>query len=116
MPLNKMQWNVVNKWLGHVRSSNPEAIGLAVLVFDCGCLQAGPFDANGDQAGTVVHLGQLIDDETKLCEKCVIDGGAQERVEKPFLLFFQPCPLGKEERDRIGAKIFCESPTSRKEL
>jgi hypothetical protein len=116
MPLNERQWNVVNKWAGHVRSSSPEAIGLAILPFDCGCLQAGPFDANGDQAGPVVHLGQLIDSETKLCEECMKDGGSPARVDKPFLLFFQPCRLGMEERERIGAKIFCESPTSRKEV
>ena len=116
MPLNEMQWNVVYKWVGHVRSSSPEAIGLAVLAFDCGCLQAAPFDVNGDQAGPVVRLGQLIDGETKLCEKCLEDRGTPERIDKPFLLFFQPCRLGKDERDRIGTKIFCELPTSRKEL
>jgi hypothetical protein len=50
----------------------------------------------------------------KLCEKCARDGGAPERIAEPFLLFFQPCCLSKEEREQIGAKIFCESPTSRK--
>ena len=116
MPLNEMQWNVVYKWVGHVRSSNPEAIGLAVVAFECGCLQAGPFDESGDQAGPVVHLGQIIEGETKLCVKCTGDGGAPDRVDRSFLLFFQPCRLGKEERDRIGARIFSETPTSREEL
>lgn len=116
MSLNEAQWNAINKWVGHVRSSTPDAIGMAVLPFDCGCLQAAPFDVNGDRAGPVVHLGQYIDGETRLCEKCTEDGGAPERIDTPLLLFFQPCRLGKEERDRIGAKIFCESPTIRGEV
>jgi hypothetical protein len=110
--MDEKQQATVEKYSLYVKGSNPEAIGVAFLLFDCGCLQGGPFDASGDQAGPITHLGQVAEGEIMLCSACISDGGAPERVTESFLLFFQPCSLTKKERDFIGAKIFCDSPIS----
>ncbi len=113
--LEDEQTDILDLWANQVRNSTPEAIGIAFVLLECGCLKGGPFDANGDQAGPVAHREQVTDGEIKRCETCARDGGAMERVSKSFLLFFQPCSLSREEKDRIGAKIFCTSPNGGKE-
>lgn len=110
--MNEKHRATVENWANYVRNSNPEAIGVAFLAFDCGCLQGGPFNLNGDQAGPINHLGQVAEGEVKLCQACISDGGSPSRSAESFLLFFQPCNLTEEERDQMGAKIFCDSPTA----
>lgn len=109
------QTDILNIWASRIRSSNPEAIGIAFMLLECGCLKGGPFNANGDQVGPVAHREQVTDGEIRLCKECAADGGAVERISKPFLLFFQPCGLSEDEKNRIGAKIFCDSADGGKE-
>ncbi|HQN20492.1 MAG TPA: hypothetical protein PKV86_15175, partial [Syntrophobacteraceae bacterium] len=101
----------VQNFAKHIRNTNPIAIGVAYLVLDCGCMQGGPFDENGDQAGPLEHfLTQSEGDSIKICAECMKDGGPPERVIESAMLFFDPESLTDDQKETICSKIFCESP------
>jgi hypothetical protein len=109
--MNETQQNTVEKFAGHIKHTNPKAIGVAYLVLGCGCLQGGPFDENGDQAGPIEHfLTQSNGDSIKICQECMKDGGPPERVTESLLLFFEPESLTNNQREWLCNKVFCEAP------
>ena len=109
--MNERQQDTVQKFAAHVKHTNPKAIGVAYLVLGCGCIQGGPFDENGDQAGAIEHfLVHGNGDSIKICPECMKDGGPPERVSESALLFFEPGTLTNTQKEWICNKIFCESP------
>jgi hypothetical protein len=109
--MNDKQQRTVQNFAKHITNTNPKAIGVAYLVLDCGCMQGGPFDENGDQAGPVEHfLTQGEGDSIEICAECMKDGGPPERVIESAMLFFDPESLTDDQKDSICNKIFCESP------
>jgi hypothetical protein len=100
----------LEKFAAHIKNTNPVAIGVAYMVLDCGCLQGGPFDEHGDQAGPIEHfLVQASGETIKICQPCMDDGGKADRVAASGLLFFSPEELEDVEKQWLCNKIFCES-------
>jgi hypothetical protein len=109
--MNESQQSTVQKFAAHIKHTNSSAVGVAYLVLGCGCIQGGPFDENGDQAGPIEHfLTQGNGESIKICPECVKDGGPPERVAESALLFFDPVAFSDSEKNWICSKIFCESP------
>jgi hypothetical protein len=109
--MDEKQQDTAQKFAEHIKHTNPKAIGVAYLVLGCGCLQGGPFDENGDQAGPIEHfLTQSDGDSIKICPECVKDGGPPERVTESVLLFFDPDSLNTAQKHFICSKIFCDAP------
>ena len=109
--MTEQQQSTAGKFAAHIKETNPKAIGVAYLVLDCGCLQGGPFDEDGNQAGQIEHfLMQDNGGSIKLCPECVKDGGPPERVVKSALLFFDPDNFTADQKNEICGKIFCEAP------
>lgn len=104
------QVRTAQKFAAYVESTNPDAVGIALLFLECGCIQAGPFDADGDQVGPVKHLGQTDHGEIRICPECVDDGGDPQRVSNSAIIFFQPSRWTDEEKESISMKIFSETP------
>ncbi len=108
--MNEKQQNTVEKFAAHIKHTNPKAIGVAYLVLGCGCVQSGPFDENGDQAGPIEHfLTQSDGGSIKICPECMKDGGPPERVTESLLLFFDPESLTNNQREWLCNKIFSET-------
>jgi hypothetical protein len=109
--MNEKQHRTVENFAKHIKHTNPNAVGVAYLVLSCGCMQGGPFDQNGDQAGPIEHfLTQSDGDSIKICAECMKDGGPPERVVESAMLFFDPETMTDEQKERLCNKIFCESP------
>jgi hypothetical protein len=109
--LNEKQQRTVENFAKHIKHTNPKAIGVAYLILGCGCMQGGPFDENGDQAGPIEHfLTQGDGDSIKICPECMKDGGPPERVVESAMLFFDPETVTNEQRDWLCNRIFSESP------
>ncbi len=109
--MDEKQQDTAQRFVEHIKLTNPKAIGVAFLVLGCGCLQGGPFDENGDQVGPVKHLlTQSSGDSITICQECMMDGGAPERVTGSALLFFEPDRLTTAKKHWISSKIFSETP------
>lgn len=109
MTIRDDQMKTAQMFAAYVESTNPEAAGIALMFLECGCVQAGPFDGSGEQAGPVNHLGQTVHGEIRICPECVHDGGDANRASGSALIFFQPLNWTDEEKERIGTKIFSEA-------
>lgn len=108
--MNESQKNTIEKFAAHIKHTNSDAIGVAYLVLGCGCIQGGPFDKHGDQAGPVEHfLTQTDGGSIKICPECMKDGGPSERVVESLMLFFDPEGLTDNQREWLCNKIFCET-------
>jgi hypothetical protein len=108
--MDETQQSTVQKFAAHIKHTNQKAIGVAYLVLGCGCIQGGPFDENGDQAGPIEHfLMQSNGGSIKICHECMKDGGPPERVTESALLFFEPDALTNTQKDCICNKIFSGS-------
>lgn len=108
--MNEDQKSTLEKFAHHIQQCSPYAIGIAYMILDCGCLQSGPFDEHGDQAGPVEHfLTHSSGDSIKICSKCVEDGGPPQRVRESGLIFFEPDTLSDLQKQWICSKIFCEA-------
>jgi hypothetical protein len=112
MTVEERQLETAQMFAKYIESTNPAAIGVAMMFFECGCSQGGPFDDDGNQIAVITHLGQTIEGEVRICEECLNDGGAVERVTKSALVFFRPHQVTEEQRARISEKIFSDSITS----
>jgi hypothetical protein len=109
--MNEKQQRTVENFAKHIKHTNPNAVGVAYLVLNCGCMQGGPFDQNGDQVGSVEHfLTQSDGDSIKICAECMKDGGPPERVVESAMLFLDPETMTDDQRELLCKKIFCESP------
>lgn len=106
MTTEDQQMKTAQLFAQYIEQTNPEAAGIALMFFECGCIQGGPFDGNGDQVGAITHLGQTIGGEIRVCDECVDDGGAPERVTRPAIVFFEPSNLTEERKGEISRKIF----------
>lgn len=106
--MNEGQKSTLENFAKHIKETNPVAIGVAYMLLDCGCIQTGPFDEHGSQAGPIEHfLTKVEDGNIKLCPQCMNDGGPHQRVSESGLLFFDPMQLSDSEKEWIGNKIFC---------
>jgi hypothetical protein len=109
--MNEKQQDTAQKFAEHIKHTNPKAIGVAYLILGCDCLQGGPFDENGDQAGPVEHfLTQSDGGSIKICPECAKDGGPPERVTGSAILFFDPDSLTTAKKHWLCSKIFSEGP------
>lgn len=109
MTIHDDQVKTAQMFAAYVESTNPDAVGVALLFLECGCVQAGPFDAHGDQIGPVKHLGQTVHGEIRICPECIDDGGDPQRVASSAIIFFQPFKWTDDEKQRISTKIFSDT-------
>lgn len=109
MTMRDDQMKTARMFAAYVESTNPEAVGVALLFLECGCVQAGPFDMRGDQVGPVKHLGQTVHGEIRICPECVDDGGDPQRVAGSAIIFFQPSKWTDDEKQRVSTKIFSDT-------
>jgi hypothetical protein len=104
--MNETQLALTKAYANKIQSSNTEAAGVALLVLDCGCIRAAPFNQAGDPAGGVALLRVIIGDKRRSCQRCQKDkGNNPARVQESTVLWFEPCPLSKKERKLTGRKI-----------
>lgn len=110
MSMSDEQMKTARMFARHIESTIPDAMGVALIFLDCGCIQGGPFNEDGEQIGALTHLGQTIHGEIRICQECMEDGGSQRRVVDSGIIFFQPSSIDEEKKTKIGQKIFSEKP------
>jgi len=110
MSMSDEQMKTARMFARHIESTIPDAMGVALIFLDCGCIQGGPFNEDGEQIGALTHLGQTIHGEIRICQECMEDGGSQRRVADSGIIFFQPSSIGEEKKAKISRKIFSEKP------
>ena len=110
MTMNDEQMKTARMFAGHIESTTPDAVGVALIFLDCGCIQGGPFDENGEQIGALTHLGQTMHGEIRICQECMENGGSQQRVVDSGIIFFKPLSIDEEKKAEISRKIFSEKP------
>ena len=67
--MNETQLALTKAYANKIQSSNTEAAGVALVVLDCGCIRAAPFDRAGDPAGGVTLLRVIIEDPARGARK-----------------------------------------------
>ncbi|NLI82003.1 MAG: hypothetical protein GX443_09990 [Deltaproteobacteria bacterium] len=108
MSIPGRQMRTAKMFAHHMERMHPGAMGVALIFLDCGCIQGGPFDAEGNPMAPLTHLGQTEKGEIKVCEDCLRDGGAPERVTDSSLIFFRSGEVSEEKKAWIGKKIFSQ--------
>ncbi len=68
---------------------SPDAIGVAVIRYDCGCRKMAAVDKNGDPASKII---MYRDNAESICPLCKEDNGAYMRVVKQFISWKKPEP------------------------
>ena len=104
--MNETQLALTKAYANKIQSSNTEAAGVALVVLDCGCIRAAPFDRAGDPAGGVALLRVIIGGKRRSCQRCQKDkGNNPARLRESTVLWFEPCPLSKKEMKLTERKI-----------
>ena len=115
--MKETQLALTKAYASKIQSSNTEAAGVALLVLDCGCIRAVPFDRAGDPAGGVALLRVIAGDKRRSCQRCQKDkGNNPARVRESTALWFEPCPLSKKERKLTERKILRGMQLARTDL
>lgn len=104
--MNEAQLGISRNYADKIQASNREAVGVVLLVLDCGCIKAAPFDCRGESVGRTAQLRVISGDKRRICVKCRKDEGKNpDRIRESNLLWFQPCPFPKREREKLAKRI-----------
>ena len=68
---------------------SPNAVGVAVVQYDCGCRKMAAVDKNGDPASKII---MYRDNADSICEQCKDDNGSYMRMVKQFIHWKSPEP------------------------
>ncbi len=68
---------------------SPDAVGVAVIRYDCGCRKMAAVDKNGDPASKII---MYRDNAESICDQCKEDNGSFMRVVKQFIYWNSPEP------------------------
>ncbi|NLI82896.1 MAG: hypothetical protein GX443_14570 [Deltaproteobacteria bacterium] len=108
--MNEAQLGLSRSYADKIQSSNAEAAGVLLLVLDCGCIKAAPFNRHGDPVGRSALLRVIAGEKRRVCLRCRKDQGEDgARVLESTVLWLQPCLLSKRERDKILRKVLAGS-------
>jgi len=80
---------------------SPEAVGVAVIRYDCGCRKMAAVDKNGDPASKII---MYRDNAESICDLCKQDNGSFMRVVKQFIYWKSPEP-DVYTKDMITGKV-----------
>ncbi len=68
---------------------SPDAVGVAVIRYDCGCRKMAALDKNGDPASKII---MYRDGAESICDQCKTDNGSYERMTEQFIRWKSPEP------------------------
>ena len=68
---------------------SPDAVGVAVIRYDCGCRKMAAVDKSGDPASKII---MYRDNAESICDTCKEDNGNFMRVVKQFITWKSPEP------------------------
>jgi hypothetical protein len=80
---------------------SPDAIGVAVIRLDCGCLKMAAVDKDGEPASKVI---MYRDRAESICDKCKEDNGAYTRIGVQFIHWIDP-ELEENKKHMILEKV-----------
>ena len=80
---------------------SPDAVGVAVIRYDCGCRKMAAVDKNGDPASKII---MYRDNAQSICEQCKKDNGSYMRLVKQFIHWKSPEPDSSTQQ-MIIAKV-----------
>lgn len=80
---------------------SPEAVGVAVIRYDCGCRKMAAVDKHGDPASKII---MYRDNAESICAQCKEDNGNYMRVIKQFINWKSPGP-DSSTREMIISKV-----------
>lgn len=87
---------------------SPDATGVAVIRFDCGCRKMAAVDKNGEPASKIIMYRDKAD---SICDTCKKDNGDFIRVTEQFISWTKPEP-DQKTKDMIIAKVLgVQEPT-----
>lgn len=84
---------------------SPDAIGVAVIRYDCGCRKMAAVDKNGDPASEII---MYRDNAESICDQCKADNGSYMRVVKQFINWKSPEPDAHTQQMIIGKVLGSE--------
>lgn len=84
-----------------ILEGSPDAVGVAVIRFDCGCRKMAAVDAAGDPASKII---MYRDQAESICSQCKQDNGAYMRVTEQFIHWNTPAPDPATQND-ISTKV-----------
>ncbi len=84
-----------------ILEGSPEAIGVAVIRFDCGCRKMAAVDKDGEPASKII---MYRDQAESICPQCQQDNGDIMRVTKQFIHWAAPEP-DMATKTNIEAKV-----------
>jgi hypothetical protein len=84
-----------------ILEGSPDAIGVVVVRFDCGCRKMAAVARDGEPASKII---MYRDRATSICAKCKTDNGSFMRVTESFIHWVEPAP-DEETRETIKVKV-----------
>lgn len=110
--MNEAQLGISRSYADKIQSSNREAVGVVLLLLDCGCIRAAPFDCRGELLGRAALLRVIAGDKRRICQKCRKDeGNNPARIQESTVLWFQPCSFSKREKEKMAKRILSGAGT-----
>ena len=94
--------------VGGIMEGSPDAVGVAVIRFDCGCRKMAAVDKNGDPASEIIMYRAKAD---SICDQCKKDNGAFIRVTEQFIAWGKPEPA-PADKEKITAKVLGTSSSA----
>jgi hypothetical protein len=85
-----------------ILEGSPEAVGVVVIRFDCGCRKMAAVDASGDPASKII---MYRDNAESICDQCKTDNGDYFRVIRQFISWKTPEPDIYTQK-MIATKVF----------
>lgn len=81
---------------------SPDAIGVVVIRYDCGCRKMAAVNASGDPASKII---MYRDNAESICDQCKADNGDYFRVTRQFINWKTPEPDAYTQK-MISVKVF----------
>ena len=81
---------------------SPDAVGVVVIRYDCGCRKMAAVSASGDPASKII---MYRDNAESICDQCKADNGDYFRVIRQFISWKTPEPDMYTQK-MISDKVF----------
>ncbi|OGQ95698.1 MAG: hypothetical protein A2521_17045 [Deltaproteobacteria bacterium RIFOXYD12_FULL_57_12] len=85
-----------------ILEGSPDALGVAVIRYNCGCRKMAAVDKTGEAASKIIMYRDLA---ISICDLCKEDNGAYTRITAYFMHWVTPEPKA-DTKTMIETKVF----------
>ncbi len=85
-----------------ILEGSPDAVGVAVIQYNCGCRKMAAVDKKGEAASKII---MYRDRALAICDQCKEDNGAYTRITRSFMHWVEPGP-DAGTKQMINTKVF----------